>query len=126
VHVVTGKVILDGWQGEPGSATVYVRLLDTSLMDVAARRIAETIVHDIEVDHLQLEGMHFCIPVEEVDARARYEVSVLVDLDGDGQKGVGDYISVSAYPVLTHGHPDSVDILVRRIGGHADREAPRG
>jgi hypothetical protein len=78
------------------------------------------------VDHLQLEGMHFCIPVEEVDARARYEVSVLVDLDGDGQKGVGDYISVSAYPVLTHGHPDSVDILVRRIGGHADREAPRG
>jgi hypothetical protein len=116
MHQVTGRVLLDGWQGEPGPATVYVRLLDTTRIDAMARKIVEVILYDVWLDQVQEEGIEFCLWAGEVDVRARYEVGVLVDLDGDGRKGVGDYLNTVSYPVLTQGFPAYVEARARRIG----------
>ena len=45
----------------------------------------------------------------------RYEVSVLVDLDGDGKTGKGDYINKQSYPVLTKGFPDFAEVIVSEV-----------
>jgi hypothetical protein len=116
MRVVTGKVLFDRWRGEPGPATVYVRLLDTSRIDVAARRVDEVILHDVRLDRVQDDGIPFSVSAAELDSRARYQVSVLVDLDGDGRTSRGDYRSTQAYPVLTRGHPDEVEVHVQPIG----------
>jgi len=116
MHVVSGQILLDEWQGEPGPATVIVRLLDTSRMDVAARRVDEVMLHDVRLDEVQEEGIAFRLTAQELDSRARYEVSVLVDLDGDGRASVGDYLNTQSYPVLTQGFPDQVEVHARPVG----------
>lgn len=116
MHVVSGRVLLEGWRGEPGPATVYARLLDTSWIDAPARTVDKVVLHDVRLDEIQDKGITFSLVAQEVDPRSRYEVSVLVDLDGDGETSVGDYRNTTSFPVLTQGFPDEVEVLVQRIG----------
>jgi hypothetical protein len=115
MHVVSGRILLNGWRGEPGPATVYVRLLDTSRIDAAALTVDEVVLHDVRLDQVERDGIEFRVAAKELDPRARYEVGVLVDLTGDGQKSVGDYLNTRAYPVLTRGFPNQVEVHVHPI-----------
>jgi uncharacterized lipoprotein YbaY len=112
---VTGRILLEGWQGEPGPATVYVRLLDTSRADASAVTVSTLTLRDVALDLMVQEGIDFSLDVPAVDPRASYTVSVLVDLDGDGQSSRGDYRSMQAYPVLTRGYGNRVEISAKRI-----------
>ena len=116
MSVVSGKILLDSWRGASDNATVYIRLQDTSHIDAAAITVAEEILHDVLVEKFVGEGLEFRMIVDHVEPRVRYQVRVLVDLDGDGEVSVGDYISTLAYPVLTRGHPDYVEIHVHPVG----------
>ena len=115
MSTISGKILFDSWRGEPGPATVYVRLLDTSRVDTSARKIAELVLYDVRLDEISEEGLGFCLEANEVDPRARYEVGVFVDLIGDGRKRAGDYLNTRAYPVLTHGFSNYVEIYVHPI-----------
>jgi len=106
---------LDGWQGEVGPATAYIRLLDTSRSDASAVAVSTLILKDVALDAISRDGIYFSLDVKEIDLHARYTVSVLIDIDGDGQSSRGDYRSMQAYPVLTHGHPNRVEIHAKRI-----------
>ena len=116
MRVVSGRVVLDGWQGEPGPTTIYVRLLDTSWADDSARIVDEVVLREVRLDEIQEHAFAFFLEASKVDPRARYEVGVLVDLDGDGVTSVGDYRNTVSYPVLTRGFPDEVEVHARRIG----------
>jgi sporulation-control protein spo0M len=114
--VVTGRILLEGWQGESGPATVYVRVLDTSRADASAVTVSSLTLDEVALDLMEQEGIEFSLEIPAVDPRTRYTVSVVVDLDGDGQSSPGDYRSMQAYPVLTHGHGSWVEVHARRIG----------
>ena len=113
---ISGRILLEGWRGEPGPATIYVRLLDTSLIDAPARVVDEVVLRDVGLVGAADGGIGFRIAAGGVNALARYEVGVLVDLDGDGKPSVGDYVNTCAYPVLTQGFPAHVEIRVRCLG----------
>jgi len=114
--VVTGRILLEGWQGEPGPATVVVRVLDTSRADAPAVTVSTLTLRDVALDNLmEQDGIDFSLKILRVNPRTRYTVSVLVDLDGDGQSSPGDYRSMQSYPVLTHGHGNWVEVHARRI-----------
>jgi hypothetical protein len=114
--VVTGRILLDGWQGELGPATVYVRVLDTSRADASAVTVSTLTIRNVGLGLMGPEGIDFSLETDAADPRAHYTISVLVDLDGDGQSSPGDYRSMRAYPVLTHGHGNRVEVHARRIG----------
>jgi uncharacterized lipoprotein YbaY len=116
MHVVSGRALLRNWDGEPGPATAYIRLLDTTRIDAPSSVIAEVVLLDVRLDRAAKEGIDFRLAVEEIDPRARYEVAAWVDVDRDGVKGKGDYVSTASHPVLTRGFPGEVDVHVRRIG----------
>lgn len=113
---VSGRIVLDGWRGETGPATVYVRLLDTGRADASAVTVGSETLYHIHLDSMAEQGIEFRVDAPELDPRARYQVGVLVDVDGDGQTSSGDYINMQSYPVLTRGHPDWVEIRARRFG----------
>jgi hypothetical protein len=113
--VVTGRIFLEGWQGEPGPATVYVRVLDTSRADASAVTVSILAISDVALDLMDKGGIDFSLDIPAVDPKTRYTVSVLVDLDGDGQSSQGDYRNMRAYPVLTCGHGNRVEVHARRI-----------
>ena len=112
---VTGHILMEGWQGEPGPATVFVQVLDTSRANAHAVTVSTHTIRDVALDLMERDGIDFSLDIPAVDPRTRYTVSVLVDLDGDGQSSPGDYRSMQAYPVLTYGHGNRVDVCARRI-----------
>ena len=116
MNAVSGKIVLQSWRGERGTSTVYIRLQDTSRIDAPALTVSESIFQGVDMDELRGAGIDFRLEVDEVDPRSRYEVRVLVDLDGDGRLSAGDYTNTMAYPVLTRGQPDHVEVHVHPIG----------
>jgi len=115
VGLVTGQIFLEGWQGELGPATVYVRLLDTSRANSPALTVSTLILKEVALDVMERDGINFAMEIAEIDPHAHYTVSALVDLNGDGQSSRGDYLSMQAYPVLTYGHENQVEVHAKRI-----------
>jgi hypothetical protein len=58
----------------------------------------------------------FSIPVAfEVNESATYYVSAHADIDGDGQTSKGDWVSMTAHPVLSHGNVNEASIILSLV-----------
>jgi hypothetical protein len=57
----------------------------------------------------------FAVSVPPPGPGDRYAVRVLIDLDGDGRVGRGDFVSTQSHPVLAPGAPDPVVVPVQRV-----------
>ncbi len=99
----------------PPQAKAYVRLLDTSLADAAAKTVAEAVFEDIARKVNEGETIKFILEGEIQDERGDYTVSAHIDADGDGKMSPGDFISMQSYPVITHGSPSQVTVQVKKI-----------
>jgi len=108
---VKGRIFLRESSGAGSAVTVFVRLIDTGKMDIRSVKIAE-MVYESNLQELEKNGLPFVLNIDDIDVSKRVEISVLADVDGDGKAGKGDYISKQAYPVLTKGYPDYVEVEV--------------
>jgi uncharacterized lipoprotein YbaY len=107
---VAVRVHFEAGDEPPKPATVLVRIEEVSRADAPSRVVAEG---RCVVDRGSRTQLLLHRPA--IDHRAHYSVRVHVDIDGDGEPGVGDYVSSQSHPVLTYGAPTEVDVLVRRI-----------
>jgi len=100
----------------PPDALVRVALLDVSRMDVAATLIAETTI-------VPRHGVPIAFELDydpgKIDPRLVYAVRATI-LRGDNYLFVTD----THYPVLTRGHGESVDLVLKRSGGGSAAVAP--
>lgn len=94
-------------------ATAWVRVEDVGRADAPSVPVAEARVHLAA----GAEGFAFELRVARHDPRGDYALSVHVDVDGDGQAGVGDYVNVQRYPVLTGADAEGLAVEARRIEG---------
>ncbi len=95
------------------AATAYVRVDDVGRADAPSVTLAEA---RVQVP-AGAGGFPFELRVEEHDERGMYALSVHVDVDGDGEAGVGDFITMQRYPVLTGEDVGMLTVEARRIGG---------
>jgi hypothetical protein len=112
MHIVQGKIFLKENPDQDQEVSVYIRVLDTSRADAASVKVKETVLHLVQFSDIYMNGYPFKLQIDKIDPRRRYEVDVLIDLDNDGKTGKGDYISKQAYPVLTKGYPEYVEVEV--------------
>jgi uncharacterized lipoprotein YbaY len=108
---VIGSVYVNARAQVFQSATVHVRVEDTSLADAPAKLVGEQVFEKA----CSTSNLFFSIEVEPVDEKARYTVSVHIDVDNDGCVSKGDYVSTESYPVLTGGHGNHVDVRVKQV-----------
>jgi uncharacterized lipoprotein YbaY len=113
--VVTGEIVFPRPPPPLGAATVYVRLLDTSLADAPARILAEEVLTGLGDQAASGGTLPFTLHGQVADPTSRLTVSVHVDLDGDGVISRGDYINRASIPVLTHNHPRQVRVPVQEV-----------
>ena len=113
--LVSGQVILNEIRSFSG-ATVYVRLEDVTRADVPSVVVAEQIIQDVSYSADNQQEIAFLLTGMAPDPRARYNVRVHVDVDGDERISQGDYLSMQSYPVLTDGHPDHVSVRLHQVG----------
>jgi hypothetical protein len=112
--LLQGEVVFDDDASSFADATLYVYLLNPIEDDdavIVQQLVREGIAYDARVKN----RLPFVFYGEVPDERSHYIVSALVDLDGDGKAGEGDYINMENYPVLTRGQPNQVSVRVRAV-----------
>lgn len=114
--LVTGSIILGREVREFAGATVYVRLEDVSRADTIAVLIGEQVLDKVSHRAGTEETLDFAVYGELPTESGDYNVSVHIDLDGDGQVSRSDYITVESFPVRVPGAAERVRIRVEEVG----------
>ncbi len=107
---VTGTITYLTRVALPPQATIEVQLLDSSLQDAPAKVIAE---EKFELGNRQVP-VPFTLKYNtgKIDAKHTYSVSARVMI-GTILKFAND----QAYPVITQGNPQKVDLILKPVGG---------
>jgi len=108
--LITGEILIPANTKIADTAVAYVHLLDTSRADAASTVISEQVIANVATKLSRGERIKFVLYGEIQNPQASYSVSVHIDVDADGQVGVGDYINVQSYPVATFGYPSHVEV----------------
>ena len=107
---VTGSVAYRERLALPSDAVIDVQLIDTSVADIATQTVAEALIN--------AEGRQVPVPFTltydpaKIVPANRYSVRATIR-SGDGMLM---FSSTQAYPVLTHGAPSKVDLLLHTVG----------
>lgn len=115
VQLVKGKITFEEEAPSFTGATMYVRLENITVADIASEVVADYVERDVAFDPKTAKDLLFTIAGKAPDPRASYAVRVHIDVDGDGEVSQGDFVSTQSYPVITFGHPREVSILVRQV-----------
>jgi putative lipoprotein len=102
--VVRGSVTYRERMMLPGDATVTVRVEDVSLADGPAVLLAEEVLTDVGAPPYPFE---LSVDRAGFDERARPSVRVRIEVDGELWM-----VSDTTVPVVTHGAPTHVEIVV--------------
>lgn len=118
--VVTGKIIFDNISKPFKNAILTVKLDDVSKQDAPSETIAEQTIKNLDITEKEVKTkeypqIDFTLHGSISNSKGLYIVSVLLDVDRDGRMGVGDYITMEFYPVLTRGNPKFVKVHVKEI-----------
>ncbi|WP_167880979.1 YbaY family lipoprotein [Methanococcoides sp. AM1] len=112
---VQGMVIFDEPVESFSNATIYLKVEDVSLQDVASVVISEDTIDDVSMDAGNIEPLLYMINHPDLDERMTYSLSVHVDVDGDGRLSNGDYYSTWHNPVPTDPGVHDLDVHVELI-----------
>jgi len=113
--LISGRILLGRDLKPFTNATVYVRLENISRADAPSNTAAEQVLKEVSHQAGKEEEVNFSLYGSPPDERSSYSVRVHVDVDGDGEVSVGDYISPESYPVLTYERPNHVDVRVEEV-----------
>lgn len=112
---VEGVILLGQEVASFSDVTAHVYLEDVSRADASARLVAQETIQNVSHQAGKQSAIKFQMRAETIDSRVHYSVRVHIDVQGNEELQVGDYISVQSYPVLTFGYPDRVTLEVKEI-----------
>jgi len=99
--LVKGDVVFEENTKSFHNATVYIKLLDVGKQDVESKVVSTQILNNVSFDQEKDKKISFSLRGNITKSHfATYVVSVLVDLDGDKETSLGDYITMTNYQVL--------------------------
>ncbi len=107
---VTGSVTYLERMALPPDATIDVQLADTSVADIASQIVAESMMN--------VEGRQVPIPFTltydptKILPSHRYSVRANIRYSN----GILMFSTTQAYPVITHGSPSKVNLVLHRVG----------
>lgn len=110
--LVEGEIVFDADVPAFSGATVHVYLENTGRMDAPAPVIAEHIEHNAAYNG---RAIPFKIFGNMPPADEHYSLRVHISRDGSADIKKGDFINTQSYPVLTHDHPKSLKVQVKKI-----------
>lgn len=112
---VQGNIIFDEPVDSFSNATIYLKVEDVSLQDVASVTMSENSIIGVSMDADDIQPVNYLIYHPELEERMTYSLSVHVDVDGDGSLSNGDYYSTWHNPVPTEPGIHDLDVHVEMI-----------
>lgn len=94
---------------------------EATLAEVSAGGAPDAIIATARVENPGNPPIRFAIPYDaaRINERRMYVVHATISAGGHAL-----YVSEAAYPVITHGNPKRVDIVLRRANGEAKPAVP--
>ena len=92
----------------PSGSTLIVQLQDTSLQDVAAKVLGETVITDFSVIPIPFSVSY---DPTVIDARFTYSISARIT----DEAGNLIFINTTAFNVITNGNPSIVEVIVEPV-----------
>jgi uncharacterized lipoprotein YbaY len=115
--LVRGRVLFQNIRTAlPREATAYIRLDDTSELDVPSKTVAQVVLRDFARFVNERKPLLFVLYGTKPPENRSYSVDVLIDLDGDGRVSKGDFITMQNYPVRSFDPPTEIQIEVKEVG----------
>jgi hypothetical protein len=111
---VEGQIVFDDDARPFSGASVELTLEDTTYADAPAVPVARLVLPSVSYDGEPGGGVPFALTREPVAPGRRQTLRVLVDLDGDGRAGPGDYRNAESVAVPA-GPVRGLQLRVRRI-----------
>lgn len=115
MSIVIGSIVFGADFKPFAGATVYVRLEDVSRINASSIVVAQTVLPDVRAEGRIPGQIEFTIEAPPLDSRATYVVRAHVDVDADGQVGIGDYVSTISHPVKAASGATTLLIPMKRI-----------
>ena len=113
---VTGNILFEKDAKSFSNATVYVKLLDIGKQDTESKTITSQIIENVSFDQDKKQPVSFSLKGHFTKSQfTTFAVSVLVDLDGDAEISLGDFITMTNYEVLAKNCPEDVTVTVHRV-----------
>ncbi|WP_048194986.1 YbaY family lipoprotein [Methanococcoides methylutens] len=112
---VQGMIIFDEPVESFSNATIYLKVNDVSLQDVASVVMSEDTIDDVSMDAGDIQPVPYMIYHPELDERMTYSLSVHVDVDGDGSLSNGDYYTTTSHKVPNEPGVHDLDVHVEMI-----------
>ncbi|WP_440953657.1 YbaY family lipoprotein [Methanococcoides sp. FTZ1] len=112
---VQGMIIFDEPVESFSNATIYLKVEDVSLQDVASVVMSEDTIEGVSMDADNIQPVPYMIYHPDLQERMTYSLSVHVDVDGDGSLSSGDYYSTWHNPVPTDPGMHELDVHVEMI-----------
>ena len=114
--LVTGNILFEQDAKSFSNATVYVKLLDVGKQDVESKVITSQIIENVSLDQDKKQPIPFSLKGYLTKSQfTTFVVSVLIDLDGDAEISLGDFITMTNYEVLAENCPEDVTVTVHRV-----------
>jgi hypothetical protein len=113
--LIRGELLVEGDPFDLSGASVHVQLLDTSRADAASITISQFQVQALARGTTTSDRIPFEFNVDNLDPRGYYILAAHIDINGDGQKSIGDYITMESFPLYTEDPSIYYVIKVRRI-----------
>jgi uncharacterized lipoprotein YbaY len=98
-RIIEGEIVFEQLASSFSGAMARVRLEDISFADASSRIVAEIILRNVYINIDNPQPLHFSMSIPALEERLMYSLAVLVDIDGDNEISLGDYISKESYPV---------------------------
>ncbi len=114
---VYGTVIVSEPDVKFDDTTVYVKIVDASMQDVPSILLTRQAIPNVSYDsNNDDEKIRFSIPIIfDIQERRDYYVSAHADVDGDKSTTHGDYVTMTAYPVLANGFSDERHLVLEKV-----------
>jgi uncharacterized lipoprotein YbaY len=112
---VEGNIVVPASAGSFSGGTAHVLLEDVSYQDAKSTVVGRQVIPDVAHEAGAETRIPFKVGVEQIDARADYNVRVRIDVHGSRETQRGDYITTQSYPVITFDHPLRVEVHVQEV-----------
>ncbi|MXO58484.1 hypothetical protein GRI89_02840 [Altererythrobacter salegens] len=99
-------------------ATLQVTIRDVGLVDRASEPIAQACIAAVAHHRGRETKISLRVALDEgrVQERSHYAAQVWLDIGSTGERSEEDLFSDEAHPILTHGWPSDVQIVLRARG----------
>lgn len=113
VHRLHGRVLLPELDLPVQAAAMTVRVEDVSRADAPSVVVAETTLRGVRLREGAV-AFDVDVPPERIDPRARYTLSVHIDVAGSGSVQRGDLLTTRIYPLRPDRDTD-LEVAVQQV-----------